>query len=163
MSMTIQAKKALEAYRRLPESIMLDMMAFIIVAERVKKLSVEDMNDLLELIKEFRNATTADDRDSIHLAIEEILAQMPLTFHQLPLDDSPVSPKLRSYINHVGGKIKELREKAGLTQVELSKLAGLPQSHVSRLEHGEHSPTNITLTKLAKALKVDVHKIDPSA
>jgi transcriptional regulator with XRE-family HTH domain len=59
--------------------------------------------------------------------------------------------------------IKELQLKAGWTQEQLAAESGLPQSHISRLEAGKHSPSRATLEKIAKALGVDVAVFDPSA
>lgn len=59
--------------------------------------------------------------------------------------------------------IREAREAAGLTQAELSQQSGLPQSHISRLEQGKHSPTARTLEKIATALKLHHSHFDPSA
>ncbi|MBI4564588.1 MAG: helix-turn-helix transcriptional regulator [Planctomycetes bacterium] len=67
---------------------------------------------------------------------------------------------LKSRARWIGRKIRVLREKKGMTQEDLAERAGLTQSHVSRLEDGKHSPSNVTLRKIAKALRVSVHKID---
>ena len=56
---------------------------------------------------------------------------------------------LKKWATHVGNKIKDFREKAEMTQTDLAKKAGLPQSHISRLENAEHTPTNLTLVKIA--------------
>lgn len=75
----------------------------------------------------------------------------------------PDTGRLKAWAEHVGRKIQELRKAAGLTQVQLAERAGLPQSHISRLENAEHSATNLTLEKLAGALGVSVGDIDPCA
>ena len=51
------------------------------------------------------------------------------------------------------------REKKGLTQDELSGLAGLDRTHYSKLERGLRSPTLDTLFKIAQALGVPPHEI----
>ena len=48
-----------------------------------------------------------------------------------------------------------------MTQTDLAKKAGLPESHISRLENAEIRATNLTLVKIAKALGVSVGDIDP--
>lgn len=58
----------------------------------------------------------------------------------------------------LGEKIKELRQKKGLSQQKLSKLANVPQSTIWYIENGISSPTLKTLEKLARALKVPVHE-----
>jgi ribosome-binding protein aMBF1 (putative translation factor) len=58
--------------------------------------------------------------------------------------------------------IRRLREQKGWTQQELAQKSGLPQSHISKLETGLHSPSNRTLVTLAKALEVEPAEIDPA-
>jgi transcriptional regulator with XRE-family HTH domain len=53
-----------------------------------------------------------------------------------------------------GGRLRELREQAGLTQGQLGKLAELSRNTVARLERGEHSATWETVVALAVALGV---------
>ena len=75
--------------------------------------------------------------------------------------DEAMPPGLKRWAEHVGGTIRTLRKKAGMTQADLARVTGLTQSHLSRLENAEHSATYLTLTKIAKALGVEVGAIDP--
>ena len=50
-----------------------------------------------------------------------------------------------------------------VTQEQLAAKAGLPQSHISRLEGAKHSPSRATLEKIAAALEVPLSCLDPSA
>lgn len=59
----------------------------------------------------------------------------------------------------VGKKIRGLRRNAGLTQVALSEKADVEANTIARLERGEHTPSTLTLQKLAKALNVKVSDI----
>lgn len=52
--------------------------------------------------------------------------------------------------------IVEARKKAGLTQKELGKKLGLPQSQICRIERHPDRTTVRTLRKMAKALNVNV-------
>lgn len=52
-------------------------------------------------------------------------------------------------------RLKSVREKIGLSQYALAKLAGLSKQAVSNLELGEREPTWATVQALAKALGVD--------
>jgi transcriptional regulator with XRE-family HTH domain len=63
----------------------------------------------------------------------------------------------------VSTRLRTTRESAGITQEELAKRTGIQQSHLSRLEQGEHSPTQKTLMKIANALGVEISVFDPSA
>jgi len=69
---------------------------------------------------------------------------------------------LQRRVDHVGSRIKKKRKEKKLTQVELAKRSGLPQSHICRLEAGVHSPSMKTLEKIARALGVAVGDLDPS-
>ena len=50
----------------------------------------------------------------------------------------------------------EARSKAGLSQTEVARRMGLPQSAIVRLEAGTHSPTLSTLARYASAIGVDL-------
>ena len=55
-----------------------------------------------------------------------------------------------------GERLRELRQKRGLTQVHLSERSGFPQSHISELENGSRMPTLLSLVRLAVALDCKV-------
>ena len=60
-------------------------------------------------------------------------------------------------MNEIGKNIKKLREKTGISQDKLSKLADLSSNTVAKLELDYNSnPTIETLQKIASALKVKV-------
>ncbi len=54
-----------------------------------------------------------------------------------------------------GGRLRELREAAGLTQVQLAERVGLYSQGVVKLERGEREPAWATVIVLAEALGVD--------
>ena len=59
-------------------------------------------------------------------------------------------------MNSVGNLIRELREKKGFSQRQLSYLSNVNNTEVSRIEKGERkNPSPGTLKKLAKPLGVD--------
>jgi transcriptional regulator with XRE-family HTH domain len=56
--------------------------------------------------------------------------------------------------------VRELRERAKLTQAELAKRAGITEAYVSMIEGGvRKNPSLPTLKKLAKALSVPVTEL----
>ena len=59
----------------------------------------------------------------------------------------------------VGRVLAEYRERKGLTQDVLSRLAGLDRTHYSKLERGLRSPTLDTLFKIGQALDIPPHVI----
>lgn len=140
-------------------------MALGILVERIQRLPKEDREDLYELMKELPRAETADEVNSIVTTMEEILDQKPIRLRRLELVDQDVrlGCGLQKWIAFVSEKIRALRKEADLTQEELAERSGLPQSHISRLENGQHSPSRATLEKIARALGVEVGVFDPSA
>ncbi len=52
--------------------------------------------------------------------------------------------------------VVQARKAAGLTQAQLAKKLGMPQSQISRIERNPDRTTVRTLKKIAKALRVDV-------
>ena len=54
----------------------------------------------------------------------------------------------------IGQELKKARERAGLTQEELSFRAGLSRPYISQLERNKKSPTVATLFLICDALDV---------
>jgi transcriptional regulator with XRE-family HTH domain len=52
-----------------------------------------------------------------------------------------------------GERMRELRQKRGLTQVDVSERSGLPQARVSELERGARVPNLLTMIRIAVALE----------
>ena len=61
----------------------------------------------------------------------------------------------------IGEKIKEIREKAKLTQVQVAQKAGIHVNYFARLERGEVNPSVEIVQNIAKALKVKSGDILP--
>ena len=62
----------------------------------------------------------------------------------------------RNINQQLAREILYAREKAGLTQVQLSKLSGIDQGDISRIEDGKGNPSLKKIEKIAKALNVEV-------
>ncbi len=139
------------------------MLAMIVVRDRVQSLPAADREDLYELSKIVMTDESQDEVDSALVAIYEIMEKQPACgVTQMPLSDEP-SADLKGWLEFVSQKIRDARKKAGLTQIELAEAAGLPQSHISRLENAMHSPSQATLEKIAEATGRPVSDFDPSA
>ena len=157
-------KEISATYDSLPETVKSAILALSILVDRIGSLPKRDKDDLFELLNAWRDATDPGEQSSIRSAMEEILAQTPVTAKALPLsEEPPLSRGPKRWAEHVGQKIRSLRESAGLSQAQLAERAGLTQSHVSRLENAEHTATNFTLEKIAKALGVSAGDLDPCA
>lgn len=61
----------------------------------------------------------------------------------------------------IGKKIKEIREKAKLSQVQVADKAGISVNYFARLERGEVNPSAETLKSIAKSLNVKSGDILP--
>ncbi len=160
--MTMLTNELRETYGKLPADVKSAMLALSVLIDRIGTLPKIDRDDLFELLQEWRKASIPEEQESIRSAMEEILAQVPITTKPMPMIPQVVMTRgLQGWTDHVSKKIRELRAAQGLTQTELAQKAGIPQSHVSRLENAEHSPTHLTLEKIARALGVEVGMIDP--
>ena len=137
-------------------------MALGIVVERVGRLSEDDKADLFELVEGLMAAKSQEEVGAIFVAMKEILAQYPGRVSPMPPPPDATPERLKKWMTYLGGRVKELRKAAGLTQEELAEKTGLPQSHISRIENAELSPTNMTLQKIAKALGRRLSDLDPS-
>jgi len=56
----------------------------------------------------------------------------------------------------IGGRLRSLRENAGLSQSDLGRRAGIPQSAISRYESGSKTPTLSVLERVVEAAGYDV-------
>lgn len=59
-------------------------------------------------------------------------------------------------VSDITGKLKAAREAKSLSQRELSRLAGVPQSHISKIENGNVDLRVSSLIELARALGLEL-------
>lgn len=59
----------------------------------------------------------------------------------------------------VGMNIRVARIKRGISQEGLADMAGLARSTMGIVERGEQSPSLQTITKVANALDMDLHRL----
>lgn len=137
------------------------VLAIAVLVDRIRTLSREDRNDLFSLFEALAVAETEEDRDAAACGVREILRQHKSQVLPMKLDGEP-SEGLQRWMGFVSERIRHFREQAGLTQQELAEKTGLRQSHISRLEQGHHSPSALTLEKIAGALGIAVTELDPS-
>ena len=95
---------------------------------------------------------------------------MPTSYEELsadrraPLEPSAAAARDASEKAHdIATQIIALREKAGLTQVELAEQTGISQADISRIERGATSPTAKTLQRIAEALNAEVRLVAKTA
>ena len=60
-------------------------------------------------------------------------------------------------MNTIGDVLKSAREKAGLTQLELSSMVGVSRAYYADIERGRYNPSLKVLTRLADILGIDLN------
>ena len=153
-----------ELLNRFPAEDREIIFAVALLMERIKSLAKEDRDDLLQLFTAWNDAGDADDRRGAWDAMLEVLTRGNVSAKPMTLPAEDHLPRgTEQWAARVGKEIRRLRDGASLTQAQLAHKAGLLQSHISRLENAEYSPTHLTLKKIADALGLPVNAIDPSA
>ena len=138
-------------------------LAVAVLLEQVRLLSDEDRKDLRELVEIVMTTESDEEANSALVAIREILEGQPTCgVSEMALSAGP-SAELARWVEFVSQRIRKARLQADLTQEDLAERTGLPQSHISRLENGRHSPSRITLEKIAEATGRPLSDFDPSA
>jgi DNA-binding XRE family transcriptional regulator len=56
-----------------------------------------------------------------------------------------------------GRMLRTARSKEGMTQSQLARITGIPQRHISAMEHGKQPIGKDCAKKLAAVLKIDYH------
>jgi transcriptional regulator with XRE-family HTH domain len=57
-------------------------------------------------------------------------------------------------VKRIASRIREEREKARISQMDLALMAGLSQNLVNYIENGRRTPNLVTILKLCKALQI---------
>ncbi len=65
----------------------------------------------------------------------------------------------KQYLLFIGKKVRELREKMGISQEKLGEIAGVHRTYVGMIERGEKNITIFNLRRFAEALKVKVRDL----
>jgi DNA-binding XRE family transcriptional regulator len=134
------------------------MVALATIGERFREIAREDRDDLRELLKEYFSTEDDESRESAARGILEICAQA--SGEVIALNLPPNNAAHARWSAMIGQRIRDLRLNAGLTQDQLAEKSGLTQSHICRLETGQHSPNGLTIEKIAAALNVSTAEID---
>jgi DNA-binding XRE family transcriptional regulator len=59
----------------------------------------------------------------------------------------------------IGKRIKQLRERRGLSQGDIEAVSGMLRAYISRVEHGHTVPSLETLERFAAALDVPLYQL----
>ena len=68
---------------------------------------------------------------------------------------------LKEQLRYIIDKIKMIRTKKGVSQMELSLRSNLSQSFIANLEKGKKQPSVLTLIRIAEALNVTPQEFFP--
>jgi len=137
-------------------------IALAVLVDRIKTLPKGDREDLYELSHIVFSSECDEERESAAVAMREILRQEIATVSELELPHAP-DRELENWLDWISRRIQEARKAVGMNQSQLAEEAGLTQSHISRLEAKQHSPSAKTIEKIAKAVKLPPSHFDPSA
>lgn len=64
-----------------------------------------------------------------------------------------------SQLLQLGTRVKDLRMKKSLTQVELASKCGLDRNYIGMLERGERNPSYVTLLKICQGLGISLSQL----
>lgn len=145
-----------------PAQVRLDYAAIALLIEKIQSLDEEKKGDLMEVFMDLRTCTTQEEAQEVHQTLQEMLCPQIVGGLVIVEDADGENEKLATWSKAIGEKIKTFRNQRTMTQDDLASAAGLRQSHICRLERGQHSPSHKTLLALAKALNVSIAALDPS-
>lgn len=66
--------------------------------------------------------------------------------------------RYKTEIKAFGKRLKSIRQKKGLTQLDLELESGISRTEISRIENGQKNIEFFTIVKLAEALDIDIAK-----
>jgi transcriptional regulator with XRE-family HTH domain len=67
---------------------------------------------------------------------------------------APIQPGVDPLLWTLGQRLRALRSKANLSQLELATAAGMHKQFLNRVENGRHNVSTKTLWRLAVALRI---------
>lgn len=144
-----------------------DIQEFI---DRVMELPKRKLVRVAELMQLCSDAESEEEKMEIRKIVFEIVHPVLIGLPWRPGTTGTFSSevpratfwKLVTFRRSVGATIAKIRKEKGLTQKMLAEAAGIPQSHISRIEKGMHASTDVTIKRLADALGVPPSDLDVS-
>jgi len=147
-----------------PEDFRLEDMVVAYLVHRFQTLSKESLAELSSLAPELVNCEDQDTlREMLETMREIVFPELIGNYHEGRAGSVSDTERLHKRMEWIGNRIKDKRRAIDMTQDQLAKETGLPQSHISRLEAGKHSPSFRTLERIASALKIPVGELDPAS
>ena len=151
--------------RTSPVAARLEGVVVDFLLDRLTEIPPEAVRDIALLAEQWADPQTgAETKAEIRQTLHEILFPGRLGAVHLgragAVEQMPETLQQRAA--RIGGAIKAKRTEKKLKQTDLAAKSGLPQSHLSRLEAGLHSPSAKTLERIAQALDVPPKDLDPA-
>jgi DNA-binding XRE family transcriptional regulator len=135
------------------------------IQKRLRELPGDVLSDFMELLSLLRKEENDAERAEIAKTMMEIIfpqsIKKAIIADEKLAEEAAARERVDAYRRKVGERIRQKREEAGLTQMQLAEMTQLPQPHICRLEQGKHAPTFTTIERLATALKVSPGDLDP--
>ena len=131
--------------------------------DRILRLRPAQQRRISQLVKLYQETEDPEEAIEIGEVLAEILFRSPEDLKGTPVSKEQsrdAGKALRKHRTYVGNQIRKHRQRLNMSQDELARKAGIPQSHVCRLETGKHAPTYVTIKKLAQALGVQPSDLD---
>jgi DNA-binding transcriptional regulator YiaG len=138
--------------------------AFLFVqkgARRLVKLSKPEWERLENLAVQLKDANEEERLEIVETILEVVLPEDLIGGVGHSKADAATKRKVMAFQQSIGSEIRKRRKALRMTQQTLAVKSGLPQSHVSRIECGEHTPSDLTVEKLSRALGAKPSEIDP--
>lgn len=147
-------------------------MAIEITSQSLIEMRVDDLpSDDREVVKcnvcglvQYQTRT-GNCRRCLRLLPSRISFAIPMSPPENPPASSRISriifERLPNFevVEHIGGRVKQLRESRGITQGELQGLSQVSRSYLSRVESGQMTPSLGSLEKIADALGVGLNRL----
>lgn len=123
-----------------------------------RKLSRDQFNDFCELARVYRDEQDDEVLETmVEILVPESLGEVVMQALGRTKD---ASDQLDEYQRNIATAIRRQRMSQGWSQIQLAEKSGLKQTHISRLEKGVHTPTDLTIQKLADAFGIDPAVLD---
>lgn len=136
-------------------------LALQLVRESYTQLSAADRKDFYDLFRELKTTRDEEGIAEIFEALRELLDTRPLQVVALSTEYQAPSREIQEWMKVLSSRVKQARQEAKLTQMELAELTGIHQAHLSRIENAQNSPSHKTLAKIAKAVRRKVDYFQP--
>lgn len=130
-------------------------------ARRLVKLSKTEWERLENLAVQLKDASEEERLEIVETILEVVLPEDLVGGVGHSKVDAATKRRVLAFQQSIGSEIRKQRKALRITQQALAAKSGLRQSHVSRIECGEHTPSDLTVEKIARALGVKPSEIDP--